>query len=434
VVTEEVKPPMNLKWGIQYRVEPDIDNYPFHPLFLSPDDHTQRFVQQRMRLWLSANPADNVEGYIQVQMGGILWGQDRDFGKITVLSDGDHFGISLRRGWVAYTDPDCGKVRVGILDWHDSFGDTLASSDYDFNIGGIEWSKTFKEWENLRMVAGAFLLSDLALVTSDPSPLGSHTALLFTYDIDQPLDEKTSLGASAYAITDQGDYSYASFPPYKSSYDVWLGVRGKTELGCVPVNGFFVFNFGDRTDGVGTVVFKHAGYMGKLECGPIPIGPGKWSTQVLCSSGGDQNGESNTAEFRTVAQTYGDNFGAQGYWSYLQLTSPNAPSDVSDLGVSMQNQGLGLFTIQTKYEYPICGKLSGTSAAGYLRSMVANPINGSMNMGTELAQMFTYNFGHGLTLDFGAAVLFTGNFYRPSPTADTPRDLYEVFSRLQLEF
>jgi hypothetical protein len=48
--------------------------------------------------------------------------------------------------------------------------------------------------------------------------------------------------------------------------------------------------------------------------------------------------------------------------------------------------------------------------------------------------MFTYNFGGGLTLDIGAAVLFTGDFYRASPGAASPDNLYEGFTRLQLEF
>jgi hypothetical protein len=135
-----------------------------------------------------------------------------------------------------------------------------------------------------------------------------------------------------------------------------------------------------------------------------------------------------------VAQTYRDNFGAQGYWSYLYLTTPNPPSDVKDLGVSLQNRGLGLFTVQVKYEYPICGKLTGTSAAGWFRAAEANPLNGSAQIGTELAQMFTYHFGGGLALDLGVANLFTGDFYKAAPAAPSPADLWMLFSRLQLEF
>ena len=62
-----------------------------------------------------------------------------------------------------------------------------------------------------------------------------------------------------------------------------------------------------------------------------------------------------------------DNFGAQGYWGYLHIISPNGPDDVRDLGVSLQNRGYGLITAQGKYEVPLTEKLTTTSAAGWVR-------------------------------------------------------------------
>jgi hypothetical protein len=211
-------------------------------------------------------------------------------------------------------------------------------------------------------------------------------------------------------------------------------VRGKTVVGELPVNGFFLYNFGDRTDATGAVVFKHNGFAAKAEAGPLPLGPGKLSAQVLYATGSSTPGFGDTSEFRTVAQSYRDNFGAQGYWSCLHLTSPNGPDDVQDLGVSLQDRGLGLFTVQAKYDLPLTPKLTSTTAAGWLRSAKANPTSGSSNIGTELAQQFTYDFGGGLKLDTGVAWLITGDFYKPGPFASTPRELYEVFARLQLEF
>src|SRR5262249_3860588 len=151
----------------------------------------------------------------------------------------DRVGIMLRRGWLAYQEEDCGKFRAGILDWHDSFDDTLASSDYDFNIAGVDWTKTFRELNNLKVILGGFLLSDLALLsTQNPPELGSHTALLFTADVDQPIGEKSSVGASVYYLPDRGDYSYSTFAPYKSASDVWAGIRAKTVLGVLPLGAF----------------------------------------------------------------------------------------------------------------------------------------------------------------------------------------------------
>jgi hypothetical protein len=130
----------------------------------------------------------------------------------------------------------------------------------------------------------------------------------------------------------------------------------------------------------------------------------------LGSTGGSTAG----GGFRTVAQSARDNFGAEGYWSYLMIVTPQGYTDVNDMGVSLQNRGCGLVTLQTKYEYPIFERLSGTLAAGWLRSERPNPANGSTEM--------------------GAAVLFAGDFYKASAVAETPDAVYQVFTRVQLEF
>ena len=145
-------------------------------------------------------------------------------------------------------------------------------------------------------------------------------------------------------------------------------------------------------------------------------------------------GTNSSNEFRTVAQSEADNFGSQGYWGYLPMISPYGPTDVNDLGVSLQNRGLGLFTVQGKFEIPMAAWLTATSAGGYLRSEIPNPVSNSFNIGFEMAETFTVDFGGGLKLDIGGAWLFTGDFYRASPTAPSPDNLYEGFARFQLEF
>jgi hypothetical protein len=102
-------------------------------------------------------------------------------------------------------------------------------------------------------------------------------------------------------------------------------------LPVVPVNGFAIYNTGDREDFGNVPTFHHDGVALKLEAGPVPIGPGKVSTQALYSTGGNSPG----GGFRTVAQSARDNFGADGYWSYLMLVSPQGYTDVNDLGLSL---------------------------------------------------------------------------------------------------
>jgi hypothetical protein len=439
--TEEAPPPSPFDWskfklGGQFRIEADGANFTYHSPVITDRQDDQFVVIQRYRLWLTYNPNDHVEGYIQMQIGGVAWGTNFDFNKNFPADfspvPGDRVGIELRRAWLAYKDDNWGKFRAGILDWHDYFHDTLASSDYDFNVGGVEWTNTIKDWNDFKYRLAILLLSDEAFIANDVSP-GSHSAYLYAFDADQPFSKTTSVGASIYFLNDRDQYSYPTFTLYSSAWDLWFGVRGNTKLGEVPISGLFLVNAGERKDFTPDN-FNHTGYAGLVEVGPIPFGKGKFSTQFVASSGGSTPGEGATTEFRTLAQTARDNFGSQGYWSYMHILTPNGPDDVNDLGVSLQDRGLGLFTIQAKYEYPLTCKLLSTTAAGWFRSQRANPTSGSSDIGTELSQMFTYNFGGGLTLDTGAAVLFTGNFYRSAPNGPTPDDLFEIFARLQLEF
>ena len=361
--------------GGQYRIEPNASNLSFHSPTISDNQATQYLVLQRMRLWLTYNPTENVEGYLQMQVGQLPWGTGYDFSKvfpadITQLK-GDNVGIMVRRAWLAAKDETLGTVRAGILDWHDSFRDTMASSDYTFNTGGIEWSNKYEEFNNLKVKAAALLLNDQAFIDTTLIP-GSHSAYLFAWDADQPVGERHSVGFSAYYLNDRGGYSYPTLGAYSLAWDLWVGVRGKLGFETVPISGFLLANTGER-DNTGAANFTHTGWASQLEFGPMKIGPGKLSMQGVYSSGGKGNTSGHSNEFRTLAQSFRDNFGAQGYWSYLQLTSPNGPGDISDLGVGFQNRGFGLATGQMKYEYPLLKRLSGATAGGWLRSATVNP-------------------------------------------------------------
>ncbi|WP_020470222.1 hypothetical protein [Zavarzinella formosa] len=250
--------------GGQFRIEGDGNNFPFHPISLPPGQTDQGLVTQRYRLWLTYTPNDNVEGYIQMQVGGIHWGTNYDFNKNFNANYspivGDRVGIELRRAWLAYKEEDVGKVRVGFLDWHDSFNDTLASSNYDFNQAGIDWTKTVTGMNNLRLSAAMLLLADQAFATSDPANApGTHTATLFAFDADQPLAEQFSVGGSAYVLYDRGGYSYTTSAAYRYALDTWLGVRAKWTNDVLPLAAFFITNSGRRED-VDAIGFRHTGF------------------------------------------------------------------------------------------------------------------------------------------------------------------------------
>ena len=442
------------KIGGQYRVMFNASNFDFHPATLNDAQEDGTFFNQRFRTWLEIHTNELVSGYLQVEMGHILWGDAPEFPKTypgPFSPAGDRVGVELRRGYFTYGNQEIGMLRAGIQDWHDAFGESytlgtsgavddydsfgavLANSVWDFNVGGLSYMGPAPLLPGLNLNAGVFTLWEGEVRDADD-------AFLLAFDLDRPVADGSSIGFSVYYLTDDGAYSYPITLPgggafaYDSAWDLWIGLRANTVLARIPVRGFAIYNTGQRKELGGLPTFEHNDAALKLEAGPLPFGIGKLSFQTLYSTGDGNPDETRRDGFRTIAQSARDNFGSQGYWSYLVLTSPHEPSDVNDLGVGLQNRGLGLFTVQGKYDYPIRGRLSGTIAAGWLRSDARNPVSGSSDMGTELANMFAFDFGGGLTLDFGVAVLFTGDFYKTAPVAPGPDDLWEAFTRAQFEF
>ena len=412
--------------GGQYRMMFSAANYDYHPEFITNDQASQAFINERLRTWLTVQTSNHVEAYVQAQMGNVPWGTNYDLPKTFTApwTANDQTGIMLRYGYLAYHDDCLGRLQAGIQGWQDSFSQTLFSADWDFDVGGLSWVRKCPELGDTQMKLGIFELVEGDVQFVDQT-------YLLTLDLERPVGEKGSIGCSVYYLPDRGGYSYPSpvFAPYRSAWDVWIGARFRLDSSVVPINGFAIYNTGDRDDVSGTT-FQHDGIALKLEAGPVPVGPGKVSCQTLFSSGGSTPG----GGFRTVAQSARDNFGAEGYWSYFMLVAPQGYSDVNDMGVSLQNRGCGLLTFQSKYDYPIYRRLSGTVAAGWLRSETPNPANGSTDMGTEVGNDFTLDFSGGLKADMGVAVLFTGDFYKSSAAAPSPATLYEAFTRLQLEF
>ncbi len=407
------------KIGGQYRLMYNSSNFAFHQPQISDLQDSATYFNQRFRTWVTVETSENVRGYLQAEMGHILWGnEDLDFPKTySVANPRDLTGVEMRYGYLEYETEGIGLLRAGIQAWNDPFGQVLASADWDFNIGGLLWEYHLSE--QTKFTSGAFQLAENNVRFADD-------AYLLISDLDFINDEERTLGLSAYYLHDKGGYSYPTLA-YDTAWDIWLGIRGSQQLGIGRLNAFAIYNGGARQDFVGPK-YQHDGAALKLELAGVEVGPGKFSTQALYSTGGDSN------QFRTIAQSARDNFGSQGYWSYLIITSPHGPSDVEDLGVSLQNRGLGLFTLQSKYEMPLTEKLSAVTSAGWLQSAVRNPTSQSSNMGTELVQALRYQFGPGLSSDFGAAAFFTGDFYQTAPGAARPDDLYEAFTRVQLDF
>ena len=213
---------------------------------------------------------------------------------------------------------------------------------------------------------------------------------------------------------------------YGSSHDLWAGIRANLGKDAWDPSLALIFNQG----GTDIPSWNHQGWAARASA-KGQIATGELSLLVAASSGDDGNGAS--GEFRTIAQSARDNFGGQGYWGFLPIAFPSGPSDVNDLGVSLQNRGLGLLTFQAAWQLQLNDSLTSQLAAGWLQSAEENPVNGQRAMGTELAAILDWKLRPGLGIQVGSAYLFSGNFYAPSAGSEA-EDLYELFFRMQFEF
>jgi hypothetical protein len=93
----------------------------------------------------------------------------------------------------------------------------------------------------MRLLAGAFVLFE-------GNVQGADDAILWTLDGDWGVDDGDSLGWSVYVVSDHGQYSYPTVAPYRSSWDLWVGLRGTVRTGMAPLHGFFLYNTGQRNE------------------------------------------------------------------------------------------------------------------------------------------------------------------------------------------
>jgi len=341
--------------------------------------------------------------------------------------------------------PSAGSLlRVGIVDWQDHFGQrlrfeepqwsvdrydsfraVLANSIWDFNVGGVDyvWGVGSGDWHGR---ASALVLDD-----GDDTLSGSGSALLFGGDLDREFGE-SQLGASLYYLRDRGGFSYGTFggprAEYRSAWDLWVGVRGHYVREHFEPSFFLIVNRGETTD----PGWEHTGWAGRVMVEHRSV-LGKLTLQALYASGDDGKTAGSSDEFRTIGQSERDNLGAMGYWSLLGLTSPRGPSDVNDLGIGLQNRGLGLVTLQAGLERVLSDRASLYLAAGWLRSAEDRPASGSADIGIEIMAELSWKLVGQLHLNLGASVLDTGSYFRASPTDEAPGALYETYLRMQLE-
>ena len=437
--------------GGQYRLMGNGSNFGFHDRYVGENQRGNLIGNQRFRTWLNIHDRDACRygAYTQVEIGHTALGSGDEFPK-TVGSGDDQVGMKLRRGFLWFKPSERSLVRAGIVAWEDRFGERptfssplwtinradtsqapLANSDWEFTVGGVTFEATARE--SWHYALGALLLRRRATPVDEDS-----ASWLLTADVDRSLGSSL-WGASVNYLRDAAGYSYGAFggpsparsfrTPIHRSSDLWVGGRGHIEHGRGSTALFLILNRGEVPDHAWT----HTGWAAKAAT-TLAAGRGTVHLRTLYSTGDDGTDAGRSREFRTIAQSVRDNRGAQAYWSLLGLTSPRGPSDVNDLGIGLQNGGLGLLTAQAGYEQPLADRWTGYLAAGWLRSDAPNSVSGSTAIGTELLAEARWQMGPLMALEIGGALLLTGDFFRTGPAAAKPAALHQLYTRWQLGF
>ncbi|NOZ22503.1 MAG: hypothetical protein GXP25_15585 [Planctomycetes bacterium] len=400
----EGEPGVNL--GLQYRVMYNGSNIPGLDGSTFSDPEGYDFFRQRFRITLDVKPVEKAGGYAQLEFrnawgvgpgnNGVGWPANVAFNRLSARG--------IRYGYLYYLPGDKHNVSAGILPLSDQVGDTLFSSDWDFNVGGVNYTGTL---HNIEYRAAYVRLVDTLGTGVD------REGHFYIFDANVPINGVT-LGAHAYYLDKDSNSLVQGFEGQEAD-EGWYSVTASTEISEVDLNGFFMVNTGRLESDA------HTGFAAKGEAS-VPVGEAKLSVLGIYSSG-DPEGRQLKRAFVTPESL----LGTEGYWQYTHIFSANGPSDVNDLAVDMGNRGQGLVTLQSKLDFPITDWASGQLETGWFRA--SHRRNFGENMGWEFGGMVTFQLTEYLALEVGAAGAFLGNQFDYEE-----RDIYEAFSRFQLEF
>ncbi len=400
------------------------------------DTASYDFFRQRMRLAfdLQQKDSDNVGVYIQLEYRGGFGGSSPAAsdprGETGANPDGTANAFNrlqargVRYGYIYVTPIENHTLVVGILPTIDQVGRVLWDAEWDFNVGGVSLGGKIGEGD-YRLGFYRFA-ADLEAGTFGQGQGFGKNGDMWVTDYNRPFKIGTydlKLGGHYYALNIGKDENIN----IGDTHENWVALTASGSLlGAGAWNSYLMLNSGRI--GTGVTGNNHTGYSTKFE-GAVSIGPATFNLFALYASGDKQGYTSN--QFTTPEAILGTN----GYWGYSHIFNANAPGDVNDFGINLNNGGAGLWTVQGQLQFPIVPKLSGTLESGYFaaaRSREFGTRGGSAYMGTEVGGMLTYNIAKNLNLDIGVANAFMGNFLANRTQATgVVQDIYEVFTRFQ---
>ncbi len=422
---------------IQYRLMYNASNIPGPADTNFGNTKSYDFFRQRARLGIDIRPFENVGGYAQLEFrSGLGVGpgisdprEGIDFNNVAFNRLDDR---GLRYAYFYASPLKEATFVAGIIPSSDYLGDTQFSADWDFNVGGVALTGLIDNF--------SYRLSYLRLISglgfNTINELGDNADLILV-DLTHSFSDSTKVGLHFYYLfNDIGKPSVGDFQ------QAWIGLTGETRLGLTALNSFLVLNVGkfDQQTNLpsGLIIPKgsNQGFAFKGEAvRPIidlTYGPAVLSGLFIFASGDDEG--KMDSRFNTIEGLVG----TQGYWAYTHIFTANGPSDVNDFGLDIGNtrlgNGAGLLTTQLKLDLPLYEILSMQLDGGVFWS--AKKRAQSRYMGTEVGGMFTVPIVKPLTFQIGFAYAGLGGFFESLILEDQKLDknIYELFSRIQLEF
>lgn len=304
-----------------------------------------------------------------------------------------------------------GNIVAGLVPVSDKFGDTLFSSDWDFNPLALAYLGKIGD-ADIRLATAKLQEGD----STKYDDLDAHVL-----DVDVPVGAG-SIGASGYHVVAAGVGKTDVIQNY-------VGIRASQDIGIAKVNGFILYNSGtnEATDK------DNSGFAIKLE-GIMPAGAAKVGVMFLTASGDKDGKDSFITPMSLIKHT--------GYWGYTGKLNIQGPTDTGiDTPVNIDGAryssgsggGMGMMTLQAKADFPITEKLSGYAAIGLFQHQDA-PSGKEKNIGTDLYVQGKYNLGKNLNLEAGLdyAMLPKENDATGNNAKDNNVTL--AFARLQLEY
>ncbi len=392
-----------MSFGGQYRinsyiVEDDVGG----------DDRTASRVRVRQNVDLVFS--DQFKTHFQMELGHTT-------DNVTTTSSSSRGNdLAVRHAVLDYTFNNGANFQAGIVPLSDHFGDTLFSSDWDYNPVALSLTTP---------LGGGSLRAFGAILNEGDETIAEDDFVHYQLDYILPIpgDNQLNFGATLANIADpkQKDRIHAN---YGMGGHYWLG-------GGLLLRGFVMGSFteaellGTRDDA--------EGFAAKLEL-LSSTGLGLMATHAS----GDSDG-SGFLPPMALART-------QGYWGYTGLLTVQGPTDTgfdAD-SVNVSHNGLGLTTVQLKYARSLIPNLDMYLAAGWFGNS-DTPDGRDSTVGYDFLAMGTYHFTDILALDFGIAYARLEDSVSGYPNGviggttfnqavGEERDKRAFFTRLQAEF